>query len=103
MIKQVDHPPTNVPGCPEKFQADTYMKISQSAHDVPTVDAKGQHPLMSDQLASVGAVMTLEQWTLLATLTNPSWEPTYERVVLDDPVEHEVADCPNCGTPIKVG
>lgn len=89
--------------CPNDgpFDAEPYTHVSQSGHDVPVVDASGQQPTMAAQLANVA--LTLAQWQLLETITNPSWSPTYEHVKLDDPQEHEVAVCPTCGSPIKVG
>lgn len=99
----VTHPPTTVKSCPAEFDAEVETRVSQSAHDVATVDASGQHPTMADQLAASGASLMLAQWETLAAQPNPTWTPTYARVVLDDPVEHQVAVCPNCGTPVKVG
>lgn len=91
--------------CPKDgpFEAEAHTKVSQSAHDVPTVDAQGQHPNMADQVNAQGAALTRDQWELLQVTANPSWTPTYTRVTLDDPVEHQVAVCPVCGTPVKVG
>jgi hypothetical protein len=70
---------------------------------VATVDGAGQHPNLADEMAAAGAALTRDQWDVLAVTVNPSWTPTYQHVVLDEPVTHVVADCPNCGTPIKVG
>lgn len=91
--------------CPRDgtFSAEPETRVSQSGHDVAAVDASGQHPNMADQVAAVGAALTREQWDVLAATVNPSWTPTYVHVTLDDPVEHQVAVCPECGTPIKVG
>lgn len=90
-------------GCPESFDAEPYAKTSQSAYDKAVADVRGQHPTMAEQLDSQGVPLLTEQRDLLLQQRNPAWIPTYERVVLDDPVEHLVADCPSCGTPIKVG
>lgn len=99
----VTHPPTNIAGCPATFDAEPVTKVSQSAHDVPTVDAAGHHPTMADELNAQGVTLTRDAWEQFAALPNPAWTPTYERVVLDEPVEHQVCVCPNCGSPIKVG
>ena len=100
---EVTHPPTNISSCPTTFDAEPYTKVSESAMDVPVADASGQYPTMADQLDATGVPLLVAQREQLATMVNPAWTPTYERIVLDEPVEHQVADCPACGSPVKVG
>lgn len=90
--------------CPNDgpFDAEAYTKTSQSAYDRPVPDAAGQYPTMADQLDAQGVALLVAQRVALST-PNPVWVPTYERVTLDDPVDHLVAVCPTCGTPVKVG
>lgn len=85
------------------FSVEASTKTSQSAYDKAVPDAAGQHPTMLDQLDAQGVALLVAQRDLLATIRNPSWARAYERVVLDDPVDHEIAVCPGCGTPVKVG
>ena len=91
--------------CPNDgdFTAEASTKTSQSAYDKPVADAYGQQPTMADQLDAQGVPLLVAQREVLAAQPNPAWTPTYERVVLDDPVDHLVAVCPKCGSPIKVG
>jgi len=86
------------------FEAEVHTRVSQASYDAAVIDERGQHPTMADQLSASGASLTRDQWDELVGRPNPSWEPTYNRVIVDDdPVEHQVAVCPTCGSPIKVG
>ena len=89
--------------CPNDgpFDAEPETRTSQSGYDLAVVDSAGQHPTMADQLDSQGVPLLNAQREALS-VPNPAWTPTYRREVLDDPVDHQVAVCPTCGTPVKV-
>lgn len=108
--------------CEATFDAETRTVTSLSGYDRAIADGQGNLPTLYDQLLGSGAMLTGTVWDalrdLLGSSPNPDWTPTYERVVIGldgseiDPddadavaaatVEHEVADCPSCGTPVKI-
>lgn len=91
--------------CPNDgtFEAEPETRVSQSGYERTAEDNHGQQPTLADQLDATGVPLLVAQRAVLLAQPNPAWTPTYESVLLDEPVTHTVAVCPSCGSPIKVG